>query len=584
MPNIGTDDLEGPTVDRRTTMKLFSAAGLGGLASLAGCTGGDGGEGGDGSGGDGGDGADGTEAAEVSTGGTIEAGWSLDEIEVLDPHYVDLWKQIQVFSNIFSGLVKVNPDGEIVGDVAEDWSLPDDRTYEFDIREGITFHNGDTLDAEACKWSIDRLRNLDDSPHKGKVEPIESVEAPDATTLTITLEEPYAPFLSFLTRGPGRAGTIVNRTAVEEDPEGYRRLPVGSGPFEVVDRETGEYLTLEAFDDYWETDEEGNSLPYLDEVTINLIPEPSTMWTAAKTGEIDYAEQLPSQNAQTVSEGDGLAVTGANAGEFACISQLCNDPAADDWQGKQTLASGNEEATDYWADRELVTADPTVRKAIAKGIDRQEIVDKAHFGFAEPAHGVFNPTIGFAHQAEPDYGQYHDAEEARQLLEDAGYTGDPRFTVRLLGTPTDERVMTVVQQQLAEIGVEVELDIQQESAFWDSIYRYEHELQMYGGGGDIDPWMSWWKQLKTPAEDGSGVWQKSLYSNEEFDALLEESVRTPDPSARAELVAEAERIMLDEAPFAMTTFPLTPKGGNADLEGVGNHVGLSNFHRAFLAE
>lgn len=579
MPDIGTDDMGGPKVDRRTTMKLFSAAGMGGITSLAGCTGSsdEGANGEDDSDDSGGDGG-----SEASTGGSIEAGWSLDELEVLDPHYVDLWKQIQVFSNVFSGLVKLNSEGEIVGDVAADWTLPDDRTYEFEIREGITFHNGDTLDAEACKWSIDRLRNLDDSPHKGKVEPIESVEAPDATTLIITLEEPYSPFLSFLTRGPGRAGTIVNKTAVEEDPEAYRRFPVGSGPFKVTDRETGENLVLEAFDDYWETDEEGNSLPYLDEITINLIPEPSTMWTAAKTGEIDYAEKLPAQNAKTVGSGDGLQVTGANAGEFSCLSQLCNDPADPEWQEKQTLASGNEEPTDYWEDKELVTSDPTVRKAIAKGIDRKDIVQKAHFGFAEPAHGVANMTIGFAYEEEPDHGQYHDPEGARELLDEAGYTGDPRFTIRLLGSPTDERVMTVVQQQLADIGIEVELDIQQESSFWDSMYRYEHELQMYGGGGDIDPWMSWWKQLKTPAEDGSGVWQKSLYSNEAFDELLEESVKTPDAADRAEIVGEAERIMLDDAPFAMTTFPLTPKGGNADLKGVGNHVGLSNFHSAHL--
>lgn len=570
-------------------MKLFSAAGMGGLASLAGCTGGGDAEAeaeGDAETGGGSDDDSDTDsnAAEASMGGSIEAGWAIDEISVLDPHYVDLWHQITVFSNVFSGIVKINADGEIVGDLAKDWTLPDERTYEFDIREGVTFHNGDTLDAAACKWSIERLMGLDDSPHIGKVKPIESVEAPDATTLTITLEESYAPFLSFLTRGPGRAGTIVNKTAVEADPEAYRRQPVGSGPFEVTDRETGEYLTLEAYDDYWETDDDGNSLPYLDEIKINLIPEPSTMWTAVKTDEIQYTDELPPQNAKQSSSLDSIGITGANAGEWSCVSMLCNNPAEGKWAELQTIASGNEKPTDHWSDEELVTTDKRVRQAIAKAIDREELVKKAYFGYAEPAHGLFNPSIGFAYEEEPDYGQYHDLEGAKQLLDDAGYTGEPRFTVRLLGTPAGKRAMTVIQQQLAEVGIEVELDVQQESSFWDSIYRYEHELQMYGGGGDIDPWMSWWKQLKTPSEDGSGVWQKSLYSNEEFDQLLEKSVTTPDLEARAEVIAEAEAMMLADAPFAMTTFPLTPKGGSTALQGVGNQVGLSNFHSASLNE
>jgi peptide/nickel transport system substrate-binding protein len=586
MPDIGKEDLEGPKIDRRTAMKLLGAAGMTGTASLAGCAG-NGGEETETGGTEESGGSDETTTAEPSgapAGGSIEAGWAFDEVELLDPHYVDLWQQITIFSNIFNGILKVNSKGEFVGDLATDWEIPDDRTYRFNIREGVTFHNGDTLDAEACKWSIERLMSLDDSPHIGKVEPIESVEAPDATTLVITLEKPYAPFLSFLTRGPGRAGTIVNKTAVEEDPERYRRYPVGSGPFQVADREAGEYLTLEAFDDYWETDDDDNSLPYLDEITINLIPEPSTMWTAVSTGEIHYADELPPQNARQAEGDNSLSVVGAPAGEWSCIALLCNDPASDEWAERQAIASGNEEPTDYWADKEIPTTDPNVRRAIAKAIDREDLVERAYFGYAEPAHSLFNPAIGPLNQDDLENGQSYAPDEARQMLDDAGYTGDSRFTVRLLGTPTDERVLTVIQQHLSDVGINAELDVQQESSYWDNIYLYNHMTAMYGGGGDIDPWMSWWKQLKTPAEDGSGVWQKNLYSNEEFDELLEQSVSTPNLEERWEVVREAEQIFLEDAPFAMTTFPLTPKGGSASLKGVGNHIGLSNFHRAYLDE
>ncbi|MXR40514.1 hypothetical protein GRX01_04015 [Halobaculum sp. WSA2] len=582
MRGVDKEDLEGPQIDRRTVTKLIGASGM---AGLAGCTGGES----DQSTSQGGDEmstSGNTTVTPESTGGSIEAGWAFDAVEVLDPHYVDLYQQITIFSNIFSGIVKIDRNGEIVGDVASDWTLPDDTTYEFTIREGVTFHNGDTLDASAVKWSIERLMGLDDSPHIGKVSDIESVEAPDATTLRINLSSPVAPFITFLTRGPGRAGTIVNKTAVEEDPEAYRRFPVGSGPFELTDRSTGESLTLTAFDDYWETDEEGNSLPYLDEVTINLIPEPSTMWSAISTDGIQYADELPPQNARQAQGGGGsVDVAGVSSGEWSCMAMLCNDPGSEEWATRQSYASGNDQPTDYWEDKEIPTTNKKVRKAVAMAIDRQELVEKAYFGFAEPAHSLINPAIAWAYEAQPDNAQMHDPERARELLDEAGYTGEPRFSGRILGTPTDERVMTVLQEQLSNVGIEAELDVQQESSYWDNIYLYNHMFAMYGGGGDIDPWMSWWKQLGTPTEEGSlGAWQKNLYSNEDFDEALSQSFMTPNKDERIEHIRQAEQYFLEDAPFAMTTFPLTPKGSVSALQNVGNQTGLSNFHRAFLEQ
>ena len=601
MEDIDRADLEGPKIDRRTTVKLLGAAGMAGLAGwTGGGDGGDGGDGGSGAGGDGGsdggsgdgssggDGGTETETAapsDASRGGSIEAGWAFDAVELLDPHYVDLYQQITIFSNIFNGIVKINGDGEIVGDLATDWTLPDDTTYEFTLREGVTFHNGDTLDAEAAKWSIERLMGLEDSPHVGKVADVESVEAPDPTTLRINLSTPVAPFISFMTRGPGRAGTIVNRTAVEEDPERYRRYPVGSGPFELTDRSSGESLTLTAFEDYWETDSDGNSLPYLDEVTINLIPEPSTMWSALSTGGIHYADEVPPQNARQAENMSGVDIAGVSSGEWSCVALLCNDPASEEWSTRQSFASGNDQPTDRWEGEEIPTTDPQVRRAVALAIDREELVQKAYFGYAEPAHSLINPAIAWAYDAQPENAQMHDPERARELLDEAGYTGDPRFSTRILGTPTDERVMTVLQQQLSDVGIDVELNVQQESSYWDNIYLYNHMMAMYGGGGDIDPWMSWWKQLRTPMEQGSsGAWQKNLYSNEEFDQNLSESYNTPNLEERREYVKAAEQIFLEDNPFAMTTFPLTPKGSVADLQNVGNQAGLSNFHSAYLEE
>jgi peptide/nickel transport system substrate-binding protein len=582
-----TDDLEGPRIDRRTATKLLAA---GGMTGLAGCSGGGDGGGGDGGGGGAETESGGDESTESdsgmdessggTSGGSITAGWNIDEIEYTDPHYIDKGQEIYLSSNIYSGLVKIGSDGAIVGDLANDWSLPDSTTYVFDLKEGATFHNGDPLDAEAVKASFERLMSLDDSPHLGKVSSVESITAEDETTLRISLSQTVGPFISFLTRGPGRAGTIVHAGEAEANPDEYNRMPVGSGAFELTERETGEYLQLEAHDGYFGTDDDGNSLPYLDSVRIDLIPEPSTMWTAMRGGELEYSNNIPPQNAGQAESMGNLNIVGTNPGAWFCIAPLCNDPAEVEWQ---QYASGAGEATDKWSDQDLPTTDVRVRQAIAMAIDREALIERAFFGYAEPAHSVFNPAIAWLYEEEPEPGQYYDPEAAQELLDEAGYTGEPRMSLSLLGAPSDERRMTVVQEMLSQVGIEVELNIQQESAYWDNLYRYENELVMYDGYVDIDPWMSLWKQLKTPVESGSaGAWQANLYENTEFNELLEQDLSTSDPSARKDILRQAEGLFLEDAAWAMTTFPLIPKASVSNLTGVGNQAGLSNFHHATL--
>lgn len=590
MPGIDREDLEGPTIDRRTTMKLFGAAGM--AAGLAGCSGG-GGETTDSGGGGGGstDAATDTEMSSDSsssggsTGGEITVGWLTDTIEFLDPHRVDKGTQIAVHSNLFNGLVKLDENNQIVGDLASDWELPDSSTYVFTLHEGATFHNGDTLDAEAVKASLDRLRNFDASEHKGKVTAIDSIETDGATELTINLSEPVAPFIAFMTRGPGRAGTIVHAEEAEANPDQYNQMPIGSGPFQLESREQGESLTLTAHDDYWETDSDGNSLPYLDQVNINLIPEPSTMWSAAQSGSVKYTSQITGSFAQQAENMSGLDVVTSSSGDWSCISFLANDPS--EYPEGARYASGFDEITDKWSNTDLPTSNTKVRKALAMAIDREAVAQNAYFGYAVPAHTLYNPAIGWVYEGlggeEPEPGQYYDPERAEELLDEAGFTGEPRIEGTMLALPEDEREVTVIQQQWSEIGVEIELSIQQQSSYWDRIYRYDTLMSTYGGSADIDPWMSHYKQLGSPDPDiGRGAWTKNMWLNEEYDEAIEAGKTTPNLDERIEHIRTANEIFVEEAPYGMTVFPLKPKVIASDLNGVGTQAGLSNFHSARL--
>jgi peptide/nickel transport system substrate-binding protein len=566
--DIEASDLEGPKINRRTTMKLLGAAGLTGLA---GCLGSDNSDTGGSS-----------DDTETKSGGKIKAGWAINKIGTLDPHYADVYQYVTVFANIFSGLVKLNKDVEIVGDVAKDWQLPDKSTYVFNLRDDVYFHNGTKVTAKKIQASLERVMNLESSPHQGKVRPIKSIETPSSTKLRLNLSNPVAPFITFLTRGPGRAGTIVAVDSIEKmGQKKYAQTPIGSGPFKVTGRSVAESITLSKFDKYYGT-YQGDQLPYLDEVKINLIPEPTTMWTALKNGQIQYSDELPPQNAQGADKIPSVEVVESNAGSWAAISLLCNKPNSKEWRKRVQWVTGSK-PTNHWKGKDLPTSHQKVRNAIALAIDRKELVKKVHFGFATEAHSLFNPAIPWLHRKQPKHGQYYKPKKAKQLMADAGY--EDGFTGRVLATPHNQRLVTVLQQQLSKIGITLELDIQQESSFWDSIYNYTHMMAIYGGGGDIDPWMSWWKQLKTPEPRGSaGVWQKPLYSNPTFDKYIAQSYRTPDQKKRKDYVRKAEEVFLKDAPFAMTVFPNIVKGESADLKNVRNPVGMSNFHAAYLAK
>lgn len=579
--------LEGPEIDRRTTLKLMGAAGL--SASVAGCTGdgdGDGGGGGGGGGGsdsDGGDTSTDTEAsASTKMGGTVKMGILTDNLDSLDPHLVDKGAQMEIQSNVFNGLLKLSEDKKIVGDVAKDWEIPDDTTYVFTLHEDVTFHNGDPLDAEAVKWSLERLQQFEQSEHRGKVSTVESIEATGEYEVTINMSETTAPFLSFMTNTPGRAGAIVHKSAAE-DPEAYNREPLGSGPFKVESHQAGESITLVKHDEYHETDEDGNSLPYVDKVEANLIPEPSTMWSAVSSESIHHADQITGSFAKQGEGKSNLTVNATSPGNWFVLAPLGADPQEHKEEAK--LASGYDEITTMWEGEDIPTTNKKVRHAIAMAIDREELVQKGFFGYAAPAHTLINPVIGDYYEEKPEPGQYYDPEKAKQLLDEAGYTGDPRFSFSLLATTEQKRWVTVIQQQLARVGIEMELDMQQPSSYWDQIYRYNHMVTTYSGSTDIDPYMSWWKQLGTPdSETSLGVWQKSMLFDEEFDAALMESFSTPKPEERKKHVQEAEEIFIDLAMYTTLVFPLKSKITVNSLKDVGMQAGLSNMHRAYLDE
>lgn len=507
---IDSSDLDGPKIDRRTTVKLLGAAGVGGLA---GCTDDDTGDTTE-------DAGDADEPGERE-GGRLQVAWWADSMDELDPAFIGVGIQYQLMGNIMSGLVTVNEDLEFVGDLAEDWEVAEDgEQFTFNLRDDVEFHNGEHFTAEDVEYSIrrnieleaphnlsTRLRSLDDG----------GVEIIDDYTVELNWVEPSSPAFTWLVGASGRAATIVNETAFEEmGRDEYGRAPVGTGPFEVVEHDPGSQIVLDAHENYHRTDEDGNSLPYVDGVDISFIPEEGTLINSLQSGDIHMSNLLPLEN---VSE-----LEGAND---VNISQVLGNT----WTG----------VFFNYDDERFQSID--ARRGIAKAIDNEAFVNEAYFGHAFANTGVFSQLPEWAWREpedKPDHQQY-DPEEAQELLEESGLTGE---TISFLAYDENLRAGRVLRTQLAEFDVEVEIDQVTTSAFWESMSSGDFEVSITGSVDKPDPEESVWNFYRLPEE--GGVWNYGDYVNEEAHSLLSQQRDQFDVSQRAETLHELEDVLIED--------------------------------------
>ena len=507
--------LSGPVIDRRTTLTLLSGTAMGGLA---GCVGG----GGDETATEGGESE--STSGESMQGGRLTAGWFTGSIDTLDPPYISVGQYFQIAANVFNGLVTLNEDLTVRGDLASDWEVTNEgATIEFDLREGVTFHNGDEFTAADVEYTIRRTIE-EEAPAAAKLGSLKPVDGDGVVvngdySVTLNFEEPLAPALIYLTRGPGRAATIVSKSAIEEmGVDQYAVEPVGTGPFEVANHDVGSKLELDAYDDYFKTDDEGNQLPYLDGVDIEMIPEASTLVSALRSGDIDFANLVPLQSLDQIEGADGVALDQA--------------PGVN-WYG---LAMN--EQKDIFASRKA-------RLGIAKLIDNEKFVETAYFGNALPDTGPINKATNWVWREDKPSDQEYAPEEGQQLVEEAGIDG---ASFSILVTQGDTRAAKAMRQQLNAAGFDVSLEQVTSSTYWERYQNLDYDTTIAGSVGDPDPDQSLWNFYRKP--DEGGVWNWVDFKDDEVHQLLAEQRRQLDREARKETLHQLEDRLIEQVPQA----------------------------------
>ena len=533
MVGLTSRDLSGPVLERRTVLRLLAASGALTAAHLMprfGIT-----------------------AASAATGGTLHAGWSgVGEFRTIDPAQINQVLLFQIASNVLSGLTHINPLLVAEGDLARDWEVNAAGTeYIFNLREGVTFHNGDPFTADDVIFTFQRSRNPDKSIHSRVVENFVDIEKLGDHKVKIVLKAPQASLLvKTLERSSGRAMTIVSRGALESMGESdYGLKAVGTGPFRVTDHQLGQAMTLERFENYYDPDR-----PKLDKIIITPIIDPEPLAAAIEAGDIqiiggnpiapdliDRFEANPDLNVSSVP-GPGFQGIFLNP-----------------WRDPMKVADFSKPLEELKQEKGFM-----VRLAIAKAIDRDLYIKQAQFGRGTPAYGTINPAMGFFYDGAlgETSEQRFDLAEAQRLLADAGFPGGAGFPkLKILCTPSTRRDCQVIKNILeTNLGIDIELDVKDFPVLIDQFQQMDFDLTRLGSGGDFDPddgvvdWVQTASKFNGLKRDQAAM-PFGWFSDPEVDQLVNQQAVTANPDERKALVQKANRITSNKVAQAFLYHP-----------------------------
>lgn len=356
----------------------------------------------------------------------ITVGIAQDLDESLDPHKAVAAGTKEVMFNVFEGLVKPAPDGDLVPAVASEFTS-DGTTYTFTLRQGVKFHNGEAVEMRDVVYSIDRNRlpgESGDEPLIPALSAIQSMTADD-TTLTITLDQPNNEFLAYLTLA-----------ILPEDYDGQDTMPVGTGPFKFVSRAAQDNIVLERFEDYW------GEPAYLDQVTFKIIENADSILMSLQSGAVDLFAHLTSTQ----------------------VAQLGDDFNIE--EGTMNLVQAM-----YLNNAEKPFDDVRVRQALCYAVDRQQILDLAFDGYGSLIGSSMYPAFGKYFDDSLTNYYPHDAEKAKALLADAGYPDGFSMTITVPSNyqPHIDTAQVIVEQ-LKQVGITAEIQLVEWGSWLSDVY------------------------------------------------------------------------------------------------------------------
>lgn len=421
------------------------------------------------------------------------------DIDTLDPHI----SQLLVFGDtlrrtVFSGLVKYGPDMGYVGDLAESWENPDDKTYVFTLREGVTYHDGTALDASHVEFSYTRIGEQE-TVWTSRVANIAGYEVIDARTISITLNEVQADFLD---------GLVPLSIISPEIAANIETTAVGTGPFKFVEWVPNDHIALEAYDGYFE-----EGVPGVATARFNVIPEAQVAITNLQAGDVNAVLDVPVSQVAPLASDDRVTVINVPTTSIPIFEMI----------GKNN---------------ETIRTNATVRQALAHCLDKAAVQATVYAGGGLPKWSF----VGSTHWAYRDVPGYdYDPAKAKTMLEEQGAGGLEFSVLCIQGYPDGERAATIWQAGLAEAGVTMNIEVQELSVWLDNYLNHTYDVIWNVFPGFADP--NYFVSLGLQPHFADG------WTNEEAKTLATTANQTIDQAARTEQYGRLQELFVQDLPI-----------------------------------
>lgn len=507
-----------------------------------------------------------TASKEPRQGGSLVLGTTAAPT-LFNPYYSTDTSSRAIEGFIFSGLVTINREFKPEGDVAESWEVTDDGLkWTFKIRQGMKFHDGHDLTADDVIFSYSLPLHEDyKGPSSLPFQVINEINKVDDYTVEFVLSEPYAPFITITATMGVLPKHILGDVPVAElgkNPFNTKN-PIGSGPFKFAEWKEGQYVKVEAFDEYYA------GRPNLDSIIYKIVPDANAIIAQLQTGDITF--------------------TGISPTNISIAQKLADE-------GKLVLKSGVANAWEYigYNLRNPLFQDIKVRQALTHAIDRESIVQAVLDGAGQVAHGPGSPANWAFTEDVPKFE--FDPAKASQMLEEAGWKkgsdgilekDGEKFKFTLTTTSANDirqQIATVVQQQLAEVGIEVNIELLEWSAYLEETqppkWNFDAIVAGWSIGSDPDPTYFWHsKEIEQGLNYGA-------YSNSKVDELLDMNTKVSDLEERKAVISEAEKIITEEQPYTFIYNPVSYLGHSPKLHGPEFSVANSYYdiHKWWMEE
>jgi len=400
------------------------------------------------------------------------------------------------YANVFEGLTRIDPNGEVLPDLAESWTISDDgKVYTFKLHTGVKFHDGADFSADDVKFSLDRARAENSvNAQKQLFAAIDKVDVVDPATVKVTLTHPQGSFLYNM--GWGDA-VIVSPKSADTNKE----KPVGTGPFKFGNWAKGSSITLLKSDHYW------GAPVFLEKVEFRIVPDAAAAVPALLSGDIQAFPFFdPDSVSQVKDDPRFKVVVGATEGE-TILSINNKKPPFDKLQ---------------------------VRQAISYALDRKAIIDGASAGLGLPIGSHMSPANKYYVDLTGRYP--HDVAKAKELLKEAGLENGFKATLKLPPTTYARLGGEIIASQLRDVGINLEI-IPVEWAQWlDQVFTkkdYDLTIVSHTEPNDIDIY--------------SRKDYYFNYANPAFNKVIADLELTSDEAKRKELYAQAQKILADDA-------------------------------------